>query len=109
MNDTYKETGGLRWGQSLWRGLNVSWPFATLRASRDDLRIEMSFLKMWRHAFQFARSDIRALRKTSGVFSVGLRVEHDRTDCPPFILFWTFRYLTLKARLEQLGYEVLDR
>lgn len=109
VSDIYKETGGLRWGQSLMRGLNASWPFAKLHASRDEIRIDVSIFWMWRRTFRFARREIRALRRRRGLVSVGLRVEHDRPDYPPFILFWTFKYPRLKAGLVQLGYEVMDQ
>ena len=109
VNNAYKETGGLRWGETLYRGMNASWPFAKLHASRDQIRIEVSLFWVWRRTFKFSRADIRALRRTSGTMSVGLRVEHERFDYPPFIVFWTFQYPTLKARLGELGYEVLDR
>lgn len=109
MSDSYIETGGLRWGDSLWGAANATWPFATLHASKDRLRIDLSVLKIWRRQFEFAISDLRALRKKRGLFSVGLLVEHNRSDYPPFILFWTFRYSTLKTRLSQLGYTVFDQ
>lgn len=108
VDGTYQETGGLRWGRSFILAMNASWPLAKLEATRDAIRIEMSFLGMMRRRFEFARADIRALRRRSGLMSVGLQVEHARSDYPPFIVFWTFRYPTLKARLEQLGYAVLE-
>lgn len=109
MDDTYEETGGLRWGETFMRGMNASWPFAKLRATRDELRIDFSGLWRWPPCtFFFARTEIQALRKIPGVLSDGIRVEHDLADFPPFVLFWTFRFKKLKARLEQLGYVVLD-
>ncbi len=107
VGEAYEETGGLRWGRSFMWAMNASWPFAKLRASHDRICIEMSFLGLMRKQFDFTRSDIRKLRRRSGVMSVGLLVEHSRAEYPQFILFWSLRFPTLKARLERLGYEVL--
>lgn len=104
--DTYNETGGLRWGSTFLRAMNVSWPFARLHASQDEIRIDISF--PWERTFRFSRREIRTLRRTRGWFSIGLRIEHEHADYPPWVLFWTFRYRTLKAALERLGYAVLD-
>jgi hypothetical protein len=109
VNDTYTETGGLRWGESFWGATNATWPFATLHASKDGLRIDLSVLRLWRRRFELTLSDIQALRKKRWLFSAGLLVEHSRSDYPQFILFWTFRYSTLKTRLNQLGYTVFDQ
>jgi hypothetical protein len=109
VNDTSKEIGALRWGETYWWAANAIWPFVTLRASKNSLRIDLSVLDLRRCQFEFALSDLRALHKKRGLFSGGLLVEHNRSDCPPFILFWTFKFSTLKARMNQLGYGVFNK
>ncbi len=89
--DSFAETGGLRSGETHHNAVNASWPFAKLRASQDEMWIDVSFF-VWNAAFRFVRRDIRALRRTRGAFSTGLRIEHDRADYPPWILLWTFQY-----------------
>lgn len=58
--------------------------------------------------FEFARAEVRQLRRKRGLFSSGMVIEHAKSDYPPFILFWTFRYNKLAETLRRLGYDVED-
>jgi hypothetical protein len=88
-------------------GFNASWPFATLSASREDLR-----LSCLGREYAFPRQSIRSLHRHRGVFSVGLRIEHGVASFPASVVFWasmffwTSGFRKLKAGLESLGYEV---
>jgi len=104
----YVETGGLRWGQAFGQAANVSWPFARIRVSRERVHLTMKFWKIWNLTFDLEKSELQAIRKRHGLFSVGVQFEHRKGDYPPFLLFWTFREKTLFGELRRLGYNVLD-
>ena len=108
MSDGYRETGGLRWGRSFWFGANATWPFAKLHATTEGLTITLGLFGFLQKTFAFAKSEITAIRKKHGLFSVGVIVEHQKQEYPPFFLFWTFHYSTLKRHLEQLGFQVAE-
>ena len=108
MVDEYTETGGLRWGKSFWYASNFTWPFATLKASRDRLIIRVGIFKLYQKTFEFSRSEIKSIKRRRGLFSVGVMIEHSEEEYPPFILFWTFNFRNLRMRLNQLGYEIED-
>lgn len=123
---TYNETGGLRCGETLQRAWNFSWPFARLRASAEEIQIDTAFpwesLRLiqwcssligfrdvrWESTLRFHRREIRELSRFRGAISTGLRIEHVGADSPPMVVFWTWRFPTLKAGLERFGYFVLD-
>jgi hypothetical protein len=96
MMSAFSQRGGARLGL-----FNASWPFATLSASHDELR-----LSCLGSDYVFYRSNTRRLRRHRGLFSVGLRIEHLVPTYPDFIVFWVFDFKRLKARLESLGYEI---
>ncbi|HEX4053739.1 MAG TPA: hypothetical protein VHX86_05705 [Tepidisphaeraceae bacterium] len=99
----YFQRGGLRWGNTFWRGCNATWPFATLHATSEFLHISVG-LGPLRRRFDFAREEVKTVRLKRALFSIGLQVEHVRTDYPPFILFWTFGPRRLRFKLKELGY-----
>jgi hypothetical protein len=106
MTTEYTEQGGLRWGQSYWVSSNVTWPFVTLRLTGEGIYIRWGLWTLASHVLEFARRDITALRKRRGLFSQGIVIEHSRSDCPPFVLFWTLNYAALSRALADLGYGI---
>jgi hypothetical protein len=101
MTTTFSQTGGVRVGGGTFLAFNASWPFASLQA--DDSALTLSCLgKRW----VFPKSSIRRLSKHSGLFSVGLRIEHSVAGYSEIIVFWTFRFAHLQRELEQRGYTV---
>ena len=108
MIEEYTVTGGLRWGESYWSAGNVTWPFVTLRVNSERLWIRVRVWKLWQKVFEFTRSEIKGIRKHRGFISVGVVIEHNKGEYPPFILFWTFDYPKLKVELNRLGYQVLE-
>jgi hypothetical protein len=97
----YSQLGGARIEKGAFLALNATWPL--VRLTVDSTKLEMSFLKHW----IFPKTTIRRLSKHCGLFSVGLRIEHDIKDYNPFIVFWTFRFPQLEEKLRQFGYPVL--
>ena len=99
---TFTQTGGARLGN-----FNASFPFATLSADADALR-----LSCLGREYHFPRSCIQRLRRHRGLFSVGLRIEHTQDSLPGFIVFWasvffwTSGFQKLRTQLESLGYDV---
>ena len=104
MSTEFRQIGGARLD-----GFNATWPFATLSATREELR-----LACLGRDYTFPRQSIRGLRRHRGIFSVGLRIEHGVASFPPSVVFWasvffwTSGFRKLKAQLENLGYEVQD-
>src|SRR6185295_18792337 len=63
----YIETGGLRWGQSLWSAANATWPFARIYVSADHLRLSVNVGKLWKRSFDFERAEVRQIRRKPGL------------------------------------------
>ena len=108
MMDQYIETGGLRWGASFWGGMNATWPFAKLQATSDGIVIVLNVIGMMKEKFEFSRDELKSIRKKRGIFpfNTGVVFEHAEPSYPPFILFWTFRFATLKRNLTERGFTI---
>ncbi len=105
---SFTQTGGIRWGRSF---LSASgWctiPFARIRVSREEIVLSVSsFLPFMRRTFTFPRTSVRRLRWKRGILSLGLKIEHDMAECPPFILFWVTNRSELTRGLREFGFEV---
>ena len=104
MSTAITQTGGVRLDS-----FNATWPFATLSATGEELR-----LFCLGREYLFPRSHIRSMSRYRGIFSVGLQIEHSNPSFPQFIVFWaslffwTSGFRRLKAQLERLGYEIRD-
>ena len=104
MNASFSQTGGARLGF-----FNATFPFATLSADGNALK-----LSCFGSDYDFPKSKIQKLSRYRGIFSVGLRIEHNDDSFPKFVVFWasvffwTRRFQILKRQLEALGYAVLD-
>jgi hypothetical protein len=105
---TYTETGGIRYGSSFWIAANFTWPFAKLTAGPGEISIRVALGKLWSKTFVFERSQIKSISKKRGLISTGIVIEHSVAEYPPFILFWTFRYETLKKQLETVGHSTIE-
>jgi hypothetical protein len=93
--------GGLRYGSSYPDAIEAPWPLAKL-ALGDDL-IEASV--PWR-TFRFPRQNITRLIKFSGHLFVGLQIEHSVLEEPNLVVFWSYNFPELKARLKEKGFNV---
>ncbi len=97
-----KFTGGIHYGSSYYNALNATWPFATLIVEPDKILLNTTFFS----SFTFPQSQIKALSKYSGFFSKGLLIEHEITNYPSFIVFWTFDFRSVESGLIENGYTV---
>jgi hypothetical protein len=97
-------TGGIRYGESYYNAFNASWPFAKLTIEPDAILLNTAFFKK----FRFPKNQITTLSKYSGFFSKGLRIEHGLGDYPPFIVFWTFEFQSVKSKLIESEYIVIE-
>jgi hypothetical protein len=104
MGEIFTQIGGARLG--MW---NATLPFATLSARADELR-----LSCFGRNYVFPRNKILKLSRHRGIFSLGMRIEHEEPSIPEFVVFWasaffwTAGFQKLKTGLEGLGYEVQD-
>jgi hypothetical protein len=102
MSDQFSTTGGARLD-----GLNWTASFATLSGNKDELRLSVPGRE-----YVFPKNNDLRLSRYRGVFSVGLRIEHDDETVPQFVVFWapvffwTSGFRNLKIQLESLGYKV---
>jgi len=100
----FRHIGGIRLD---W--LNASWPFATLSANEEELRI-----LCLDHNYIFKRHTIKSLTRHHGKLSVGLRIEHESARAPKLVVFWasltpwSSGFYRLKRHLDSLGYQVQD-
>jgi hypothetical protein len=93
------EIGGIRIGDTVV-AFNATVPFVALTATRSELQLDYPGGK-----FVFPRKSVNVLRKHRGFFSKGVRIEHTLIEHPEFIVFWTFHFKRVKAKLLALGYE----
>ncbi len=98
MTAIFSQTGGARVGK-----FDATWPFAKLSANSVGLT-----LSCLGKEYVFERSRIKYLTHYRGLLSTGLRIEHDVSFHPDFVVFWTPSYPMLKSQLESLGYEFRD-
>ena len=105
MNSGFSQTGGARIDC-----FNATFPFATLSANTDALR-----LSCFGQDYAFPKDKIRRLSRHRGIFSVGLRIQHTEPSLPQFvvfwtsIVFWTAGFQRLKTQLESLGYDIQSK
>ena len=98
----FSQIGGARVGW--W---NAAMPFAVLSGDCNALR-----LSCFGRDYVFHKTTIGRLSRYSGIFSVGLRIEHRVSLFPSFMVFWVSLawsnapFVSLKEKLESLGYMV---
>ena len=102
MSASFVQTGGVRIGGGFNAAcFNATWPFANLVVGDENLML----VCLWRN-WTFSKKSIRRLSKHRGLFSSGLRIEHDIALYPAFIVFWSMGFVELKSELEKSGYVV---
>jgi hypothetical protein len=102
----YIETGGLRWGHDYANGANATWPFAQLRITPVGLEIDLNLWPFLVRHFEFSKAQVKAIIKKRALFSVGVQIEHLRSDYPPFILFWSFHRRQLLEAAVAAGFRI---
>ncbi len=106
--EKYIETGGLRWGGSYWGATNVTFPFAKIQMTTEEINISVKRLFKNEKAFTFSKCDIISIKKKRGLFSVGISIEHSIQEYPSLILFWTLGYNELQKKIENFGYDIFE-
>lgn len=104
----FSQIGGMRYGERSMRGVNATSPFARLTATEEWIEVAMRIPWLGKK-FQLMKDEITRIERYGGLVSTGLLFKHSRPGCPPFLLFWTPKYSTLKTNLETLGYVVHER
>ena len=94
MKNNFSQRGGARLGS-----FNATWPFAQIVLDSSGIT-----LKVFWKVYSFCKNEIIGLRKYDGIFSLGLLIEHQKTDYPNHIVFWTFNFEKLQEVTETLGY-----
>lgn len=101
-NKSFEMNGGMRVGS-----LNTTCDLVTLSADAGSLK-----LSCFGREYVFPKQRIERLSRHRGIFSVGLRIEHNVEWYPEFVVFWvsifpwTSWFQKLKVQLEELGYTV---
>lgn len=106
MRGCHEETGGLRWGRSHGGRWNVTWPFAQLRVTPQQITIQLNVLGVVRRTFTVAAGELRQLelRPRAGGLWGGLVLLHCDPSQPAALIFWTCKPRTLQGALNLLGY-----
>ena len=97
-----------RGGAWFFPGGCATWPFVTLRASPEHIRLEGNAFGIWRRKYEFGRQQIKSIEKQIGLISDGICIKHSIKDCPQVTIFWTFDYQALKKALEAMGYTIKE-
>jgi len=95
--------GGARIGRSFWLALNVSYPFARLHVYPD--RVELQTIV---GAIILPRAVVTAVRRERGIFSTGVRFQHEALRVPRFVLFWTRSSREILETLARFGFPVAE-
>jgi hypothetical protein len=98
-----KLTGGTRIGQTYWKALRASSPFASLQVDEKEIVVSVLWMK-----HRYLRGEITRLSRYREPFGTSLRIEHSVSSEAPFVLFKPPNYGALVETLRQLGYSVDD-
>ncbi len=93
-----KLRGGARIGV-----LNVTWPFASLKVTKEKLELNVAIIGN----LVFKSSDIVSIEPYSGFISRGLKINHNVPDYKDQVIFWTFENPDeVINRIRQIGFLV---
>lgn len=101
----YGETGGIRVGHSYWFSSNYTWPFAKLRVYKNKIVIKYRFSNL-----ELRKKDITFIEKYQGLlgfFGRGIRIYHNKTKLPKFIVFWSFNPDNTLNEFRKRGYNLI--
>ncbi len=91
--ETFKQTGGARIG----RIFNVTWPFARIEVTEENLSVTVFGKRR-----KFQKDQPLQLSRCNGLFSNGLLIT--TADTSSDLIFWSFDLDALIQNLEQRGY-----
>jgi hypothetical protein len=95
-------TVGIIHGENHRFAARTSWPSTKLTVEPGQLALTTGF-----KSILFEKAMITRLSEYGGfcwLFASGIRVEHNRENCPPFFVFWTFDLTQIKRSLSENGY-----
>ena len=95
--------GGIRIGKGYFVALNVTWPFVVMEVSKNSISLRCSGVK-----YEFHADAISSIKKYNGLFSKGLKIEHQVQSIPEFVVFWTFQRNSVIKCLAEHGYDVVQ-
>ncbi len=93
---SYSQTGGSRLNT-----FNATIPFATIVVTPTEI-----ILSVLGRQHRFEKSSVRSLAKHRALFSTGLRIEHESSAAPSFVVFWATNFDKLAGSLERFGWSV---
>lgn len=98
--NTYIECGGADYPSKRGNRWHVSWPFAKLFVSKDNLKIQA-----WESCFVIDRDNVFSLARHRGFFSSCIEI---MTATGERYCFWSFDIVRLIAGIRSFGYEVKE-
>ena len=112
ISEEYTKKGGLHWGVCLRKGLYsyfmATWPFVRLDVTAVHIRITVTnWRRVKEEVFEFEKSDLRSIRRKGGFISAGFVFEHNKSDYPTLIHFFSFKPKRLSHTLIGLGYNLV--
>ena len=92
--------GGARWGDSMYFDRTASWPFAKLLVSSSELTLEISVLFI-NEKFTFSPEQVTSIIDRRILFSRSFVIEHNRTDYPAVVMFFSRSDSVRRALVER--------
>lgn len=109
MDTVCSEKGGARIGSSYWAAINATVPWATLEVPTAELRLSVTSTKILYGRtinYVFQKDEITRLSLYQGMFTDGIKIEHQITRYEKFIVYWSQDIETTVRMLRRLGYIV---
>ena len=97
----HSERGGMRKGKNYLLSMNFSWPFAKIEVYR-----EMIVLKYFFGRLQLEKHEIDSIEEFKIGIARGIKINHNRENLSPFIVFFSFSIDNLFVKLEETGYKI---
>ncbi len=89
--------GGVRWGLSLLKCANVSYPLGRLIIGDDQIMIRVPGSE-----FVLTKNHIETIGFKNRFFYQGVVFNHSSSDAPRVLVFWTFQGKLIQQRLSLL-------
>ena len=101
----YSQVGGATIGWNRWLAIYVSIPFGRITVAPEEVTLGISFLGL-RKIYRIDREQLCSVAEYHGVFTKGVKLEHNVETYPKFMVFWSSKSDELKANLTRLGYKL---
>ena len=99
----FEERIGLRVGESYWRAGNWGGLTAKLIVFKSKIVVEYGESQI-----TLKKEEIKSLEKYDGALKflgVGIKVNHNKKNIPPFIILWSWSRDNLFKKLKEAGYK----